>query len=151
MRNPIDDLTERQRECLRLVGQGYSTKQIARILGKRPPTIETHIRAVLVRLQLQDRSEAARMLIAREAHHQSLISQLEPLAGPELPEQPEASAGLWWHLWSTMNIPPIGGRENELGTADRVKSIVTTALIFFLGFIVLAMIARVAFGLLSPR
>ena len=47
--HPLDSLTPRQREVLQLIAEGYSTKQIAGLLGVGVKTIETH------RTQLMDR------------------------------------------------------------------------------------------------
>jgi DNA-binding NarL/FixJ family response regulator len=47
--NPLDPLTPRQREILRLIATGQSTKEIARTLNISVKTVETH------RLQLMER------------------------------------------------------------------------------------------------
>lgn len=63
----IGRLTERQKACLRLVGQGYTSKEIGRHLGISPATVDNHIRAVLDALQAETRQEAARLLATVEA------------------------------------------------------------------------------------
>lgn len=53
----LDLLTTREREVLRLIARGYSYKEIARELAISPKTVETHVSAVLRKLQLSNRHE----------------------------------------------------------------------------------------------
>jgi DNA-binding NarL/FixJ family response regulator len=53
----LDLLTTREREVLRLIARGYSYKEIARELVISPKTVETHVSAVLRKLQLSNRHE----------------------------------------------------------------------------------------------
>lgn len=54
----IDDLTPREREILRLVGGGLSNTEIAQQLVISLPTVKTHVRHILQKLQLRDRVQA---------------------------------------------------------------------------------------------
>lgn len=51
-------LTERQLEVLQLVGQGRSSKEIARDLGVGPSTVKDHLTLIFVRLGVNSRAEA---------------------------------------------------------------------------------------------
>jgi RNA polymerase sigma factor (sigma-70 family) len=53
----LDQLTAREQEVLRLIARGYSYKEIARELTISPKTVETHVSAVLRKLQLSNRHE----------------------------------------------------------------------------------------------
>ena len=53
------DLTERERDVLRLVAQGEPTRRIAGLLGISRETVETHIRAGMRKLGARTRTEAA--------------------------------------------------------------------------------------------
>jgi len=53
------DLTEREREVLRLVAQGRTNKEIALSLGIAERTVEFHITNLLAKLRLASRVEAA--------------------------------------------------------------------------------------------
>ena len=53
----LDQLTTREREVLRLIARGYAYKQVARRLGISIKTVETHVSAVLRKLQLSNRHE----------------------------------------------------------------------------------------------
>jgi DNA-binding NarL/FixJ family response regulator len=56
--NPeLDQLTAREREVLRLIARGYAYKEIATELSISPKTVETHVSAVLRKLQLSNRHE----------------------------------------------------------------------------------------------
>lgn len=56
----LDQLTAREREVLRLIARGYAYKQVARRLGISIKTVETHVSAVLRKLQLSSRYELTR-------------------------------------------------------------------------------------------
>ena len=57
--DPLDRLTAREREVLRLVGQGYRNKQIALELGISEKTVKTHVGRTLAKLGVDDRTQAA--------------------------------------------------------------------------------------------
>jgi DNA-binding NarL/FixJ family response regulator len=56
---PVGKLTGREREILRLLAEGLSNPQIAERLVISPKTAEHHVGAILRKLQLSSRSEAA--------------------------------------------------------------------------------------------
>ena len=56
----LDQLTVREREVLRLIARGYAYKEIARRLSISIKTVETHVSAVLRKLQLSNRYELSR-------------------------------------------------------------------------------------------
>ena len=59
--NPeLDQLTPREREVLRYIARGYAYKQVARQLSISVKTVETHVSAVLRKLQLSSRYELTR-------------------------------------------------------------------------------------------
>lgn len=49
-----EGLTPRQREVLQLIAEGYSTKEIARLLHLSPKTVETHRAHLFERLEVND-------------------------------------------------------------------------------------------------
>ena len=53
----LDQLTVREREVLRLIARGYAYKEVAARLHLSVKTIETHVSAVLRKLQLSSRHE----------------------------------------------------------------------------------------------
>jgi DNA-binding NarL/FixJ family response regulator len=52
-------LTDREREVLRLIGQGASNREIAQQLFITEGTVKNHVSNILVRLNLRDRTQAA--------------------------------------------------------------------------------------------
>lgn len=58
-RAPVEDLTEREREVIRLVAQGRSNSEIAQALVISDKTVKTHVSNILSKLDLQDRTQLA--------------------------------------------------------------------------------------------
>ena len=56
----IDQLTVREKEVLRLIARGYTYKEVAKRLSISVKTVETHVSAVLRKLQLSNRHELTR-------------------------------------------------------------------------------------------
>jgi DNA-binding NarL/FixJ family response regulator len=56
----LDQLTAREREVLRYIARGYAYKEVAKQLHISVKTVETHVSAVLRKLQLSNRYELTR-------------------------------------------------------------------------------------------
>ena len=56
----LDQLTNREREVLRLLARGYAYKEIAKELFISIKTVETHVSNVLRKLQMSNRYELSR-------------------------------------------------------------------------------------------
>jgi DNA-binding NarL/FixJ family response regulator len=69
----LESLTAREREVLHHLARGYAYKQIAVRLGISARTVESHVGAVLRKLQLSSRHEVAHWAAAR-----GLIERDEP-------------------------------------------------------------------------
>ena len=61
----LDQLSPREREVMRLIARGYTYREVARELVLSIKTIETHVSAVLRKLQLSNRHELATWAAAR--------------------------------------------------------------------------------------
>jgi DNA-binding NarL/FixJ family response regulator len=59
----IGALTGREREVLAQIAQGRSNREIARLLQVSEKTIKTHVSAVLAKLGVQDRTQAALLAV----------------------------------------------------------------------------------------
>ena len=55
---PVNSLTQREIELLRLVAEGMSNKAIAQRLSVSENTVKYHIRNILQKLSVQNRTEA---------------------------------------------------------------------------------------------
>ena len=55
----LAQLTEREREVLRLIASGYANKEIARELVVSERTVKGHVSNILNKLGVQDRTQAA--------------------------------------------------------------------------------------------
>jgi DNA-binding NarL/FixJ family response regulator len=64
--HPLDVLTNREKDVLRWVVQGYSNKQIAAELSVSTTTVRTHVSNLLRKLNLENRTQLA--LFARQNH-----------------------------------------------------------------------------------
>ena len=56
----LDQLTQREREVMRLIARGFAYKQVASKLDISIKTVETHVSSVLRKLQLSNRHELTR-------------------------------------------------------------------------------------------
>ena len=129
----IQRLTERQKDCLRLVAQGYTSKEIGRALDLSPSTIDNHILTAVQSMNANSRSEAARTLAGRETR-QKLPRESQALAessqsgllsvSAEAPAMTVRDRKFW-------TLPPIGGQTYKLDTAERSLRIVQVAAVGF--------------------
>jgi DNA-binding CsgD family transcriptional regulator len=85
----VDRLTERQRECLRLVYQHMKSKDISRVVGVSPHTVDMRLRHAIRTLGVNSRIEAARLL----AQHEQSRATYQPAAyqSPHLVAPPHSS------------------------------------------------------------
>jgi DNA-binding CsgD family transcriptional regulator len=101
----VGDLTDRQAECLRLTADGLSSKQIGRVLGISPSTVDNHIHAAVAKLNAKNRWEAA-LLLHPERTNPSQVS-----------------------LDGSLFLPPLGGRPNETPSRGRMLQIISIAIV----------------------
>ena len=149
--DPVERLTEGQRQCLRMVLRHMSSKEIARELGISSHTVDQRLRIAMHTLGTTSRVDAARMLAAHEQSppYQSSVYQPLYIAPTTLPnaasrpgegqrEQrggdaaPKGEAGLQAEPFASSGLPlslPIrGGRRNDLGPWQRLGWIVAIAI-----------------------
>jgi len=62
----LDALTRRERQVLAELAKGRSNREIARALGVAEKTVKAHVSAILAKLGVQDRTQAALLAVRHE-------------------------------------------------------------------------------------
>ncbi|MGN6279959.1 MAG: LuxR C-terminal-related transcriptional regulator [Sphingomonas sp.] len=118
-------LSERQRQCLELVVQGLTSKQIGRILNLSPSTVDNHLHVAIDRLGAANRAEAARLLRN---------------AGQRSPEGREQAL-----------LPPLGGRLNRANLGRRYRYVINVAMFGIMAFAAMTITIAGIVGLFSRK
>lgn len=66
---PRIELTDREREVLALVARGFSNREIAQAIGRTEPTAKVHLRNILAKLGVDDRTHAVTLALQRGILH----------------------------------------------------------------------------------
>jgi DNA-binding NarL/FixJ family response regulator len=66
--SPLAELTDREREVLGLIAEGYSNESICRKLFVSPKTVETHVRHIFLKLGIGETADYHRRVLAVLAH-----------------------------------------------------------------------------------
>ncbi|MES2058132.1 MAG: helix-turn-helix transcriptional regulator [Pseudomonadota bacterium] len=155
----FDRLTLRQKDCLRLVAQGYTSKEIGRELGISYSTVDNHLLAATQALGAGSRAEAARLFMRNAPV--TMAAETDDSSGQQLPRQPQTLAVPpfvvdplpqqhrgWQGIMSRL-VPPIGGRDNDLTSSQRLLAVARIAFFAVLAFVACIMIIRMSFEALS--
>lgn len=89
----VERLTPGQLDCLRLVDQHLSSKEIALELGISPHTVDQRIRLALQALGVERRSQAARLVANELGPYQRLIDQSPYIEASPDKGQSDAAVG----------------------------------------------------------
>ncbi len=130
-------LTARQKECLLLLKDGMTSKQIARELDISPRTVDQHIAVALESLGVRSRLEAISML-----HEQELLESTKSIPPSWMPDRP-TPANLLRKSPSAPSpkkfgrspptrgplFPPVGGSVNTASTGNRITWMVRLAIL----------------------
>jgi DNA-binding NarL/FixJ family response regulator len=73
-------LTQREKEILALVEQGFSNKEIGRFLRIGHATVKNHVHSILGKLQVRRRGEAAAWVRQADIDHYGRDRSLSPSA-----------------------------------------------------------------------
>ena len=118
----IARLSERQRECLLLVKEGLTSKEIARFLSLSPSTIDNHLNAAIERLGCSSRGVAARILEAAEHSEDCKDSDIFRQDN-KIRTEYQADQSAERKLGRGYLMPPLGGAANAETTARRIMHI----------------------------
>jgi DNA-binding NarL/FixJ family response regulator len=66
---PRVDLTQRQLEVLRLTAKGLRNRDIARVIGRTEETVKVHLKHIMSKLGVSDRTEAVTLAMQRGIIH----------------------------------------------------------------------------------
>lgn len=127
----IEQLTPRERDCLRLVGRGRSSKEIALELGLSPFTVDEYVRSAVAKLGVRNRREAARALREENESPGTLPEKLgdEPEAIADQADFPPTLAPVRSEGEGRWRLPFLrqGRRYNDLSSLQRILWIVVGA------------------------
>jgi DNA-binding CsgD family transcriptional regulator len=140
------ELTEAQKQCLRLVSMHYTSKQIARKLGISHYTVDQRIDIARMKLNADSRISAAKILAVAEgrAVYDGFVYEPEAVAyalnhaKPDLPtvkgHDVSNQQGNHFSISSADNyglkwlaLPPIGGGEHQLSKMEVMAAIIKTS------------------------
>lgn len=120
----VDRLSAVQVETLRLVFEHRSSKEIARIMGVSPHTVDARIKGAIRQLGVSSRIEAARLVAEspEAASYQPLVYQSPVLAQPAIvPEEGQVPAGVTLNpFWLNPPFPTRGRPYNVHGRRERI-------------------------------
>ena len=143
-RSPESELSEGQKTCLRLVAQGMSSKEIAQETGLSPQTVDTYLKIALARLEVTNRREAARRLVAWELSQKS-GSPTRAVAGKPSASDPPAQTG----GKTLLGLPPVGGAFHDLKWARKTYLALRVAFISAAGVSAVTLVIAGLFWTLS--
>jgi len=92
----LKSLSARERDCLRLILENHTSKEVGRQLGISHTSVDTHVRRARAKLGLRDRYEAARLLAHWEGEGAAEPEPASP--APDAPATPRR--GPW-------DLPPM--------------------------------------------
>ncbi|MEA3542383.1 MAG: LuxR C-terminal-related transcriptional regulator [Pseudomonadota bacterium] len=163
MAETLPALSEGEKQCLRLVAQGFNSKEIARQLHVSEHTVDQRVRTSLRKFGVPSRKEAARLFVSAEqpspqfGTYQPLIYQPEALASdppaapspvqPDKPDTPQQPTTVLRRILAFG--PPLGGSTNELSIDGRILAMIRAAILTGVGVVALLLLLAGAFRLLA--
>lgn len=87
-------LTDRERQCLRLVHAHLNSKQIARRLGIKPSTVDRHCENAARKLNAAGRVDAALLLVGDRPVPNDSVSEPAPIASDASSASPDTAKGV---------------------------------------------------------
>lgn len=66
---PLQELTAREIEVLTLVAKGFANREVARAIGRTPETVKAHLKNIMEKLEVGDRTEAVVHAVRRGIIH----------------------------------------------------------------------------------
>lgn len=147
----MNRLTERQKDCLGLVAEGYTAKEIGRMLGISYSTVNNHLQAAIQLLEVDGRKEAARLYARTLENPARQRVPSEPAALAEGEPSFDQEPATWLRGWRRIGalLPPLGGRQNALSPSSSFLAIFRVAFLGALAFIACVMVVKMSFDALT--
>lgn len=133
MESVLDSLSDSQRQCLRLVAQNKSSKEIAIELGLSPNTVDQYLARAAATLGCSNRREAARIFAEQESEYRKSEYKTAELVTDGLSEDhmavrlDDGEGGFWSRLRNL--VPAIGGKRHDLTQSEIIFAILRLSLI----------------------
>jgi DNA-binding CsgD family transcriptional regulator len=145
-----DQLTDGQKACLRLVDDHHTSKEIARILGISPFTVDQRLDAARRKLNAPSRKDAAKIFAMMEhGISEPFVYEPQRLAtasfGDTSATPPNRVGQALAKFSSLVSVPPIGGERHEL---SKKEILVQSLNIAFFSTLVIALVVVVLTGTL---
>lgn len=142
MDDRIAQLTELQKQCLRLSGEGLSSKEIAPHVNLTFQTVDQYLRRASIVLGVENRRQAARILREIERAEPFKKTEFKSESVVEAPETAivEEPTDVTATPKSRFGVPPIGGPSDDLTPTGALRLIVQLALMAAAGTAVLVLI-----------
>lgn len=156
MAGGIDELTDGQRECLRLVLSHHSSKEIAAQLGVSPSAVDKRIERAVQTLGAGSRFAAARRLAAGESGtaYDRLPSDPIDIPPPLVPDQVATQDRPWGLARRLVGISPagrdIGAVRNPLTGPQRLLLVFGLVVAIAVTSLVLVNVATTLSDLVGP-
>jgi DNA-binding CsgD family transcriptional regulator len=149
--NHVIELTEGQKACLRLVDDHHTSKEIARILGISPFTVDQRLDAARRKLGAASRKDAAKIFVRIEQGgiSEPLVYEAQRLEASRIGDISASSPGraeeAFAKFSSLISVPPIGGERHEL---SKRKILVQSLNIAFFSTLVIAFVVLILTGIM---
>lgn len=153
MEDVVETLTDAQKQCLRLVSQGLTSKEIAQQTDLSHHTVDQYLHKAAIALGASNRREAARLLSRQEEGRALKDFELKPVGLVPAPDsgiltEPAQSAERQrsdrTFLSRLLSFPPLGGRENDYSSVERTEAIIKIAVVSALTMLGMALFIRAA-------
>lgn len=129
-------MTEVQVNCLRLVADGYTSKQITKQLGLSHQTVDQYLQRAKTAMGAPDRRTAARWYMESQLNGEFKSFELKPVPvaepandvtppGLSAAEAPGAEATGQWQ--TRLGFPPVGGTRTSLDASQKTIAILRIA------------------------
>lgn len=147
----LAELTDGQKQCLRLVGQHLTSKEIARKLGISHFTVDQRLDSARRKLNAHSRKDAVRifMTMEQECLSEPFVYEPSDIAAqgevhiPNLP--PKGRTGIFAVAAARISVPPIGGKRHHL---PKREILVQSLNIAFFSTLLIALVVIILTGTL---